>query len=40
MLWWPAFTGHNAVDKVAILPRGGAGGYTRFMPDERSSIPV
>ena len=24
----------NAVDKVTILPRGGAGGYTRFMPDE------
>jgi cell division protease FtsH len=22
------------VDKVTILPRGGAGGYTRFMPDE------
>ncbi|MAI96340.1 MAG: cell division protein FtsH [Synechococcus sp. MED650] len=24
----------NSVDKVTILPRGGAGGYTRFMPDE------
>ena len=24
----------NRVDKVTILPRGGAGGYTRFMPDE------
>jgi cell division protease FtsH len=24
----------NAVDKVTILPRGGAAGYTRFMPDE------
>jgi hypothetical protein len=22
------------VDKVTLLPRGGAGGYTRFMPDE------
>ena len=24
----------NKLDKVTILPRGGAGGYTRFMPDE------
>ena len=24
----------NDVDKVTLLPRGGAGGYTRFMPDE------
>ena len=24
----------NSVDKVTILPRGAAGGYTRFMPDE------
>ena len=24
----------NEVDKVTILPRGAAGGYTRFMPDE------
>jgi cell division protease FtsH len=24
----------NEVDKVTLLPRGGAGGYTRFMPDE------
>ena len=24
----------NRVDKVTILPRGAAGGYTRFMPDE------
>ena len=24
----------NKLDKVTILPRGAAGGYTRFMPDE------
>ena len=24
----------NDVDKVTLLPRGGAGGYTRFIPDE------